>query len=307
MTDKEVVNEDIDLLELVSALWASKIQIICTTIIAAVISVVYALSLPNLYTSSALLAPSDNSGAGLSGMLNQYSGLASMAGVSLPGGGDVSKAALALEVVQSRAFAHAFIKKHDILPELMAVEYWRSSDRTLMIDSDIYNDESGVWNLDEPNTPSGAPSDQEAVKAFRGILSASQDKLTRFVTISITHMSPDIAKNWVNWLVQDLNETMRQKEIKEGQQSIEYLKRQAAETALADLDQVFYELMQAQMQRTMLAQVRREYALTTIDPAISPEIKSAPRRAFICLVGVILGGMIGVGIAMFRYFSIKAP
>ena len=98
---------------------------------------------------------------------------------------------------------------------------------------------------------------------------------------------------------------MRRKEIEEANESIEYLKLQAAETPLADLDQVFYELVQTQMQRMMLAEVRREYVLATIDPAIAPELKTGPRRAVISIIGVLLGGLIGSLAALMRYYISK--
>ena len=123
------------------------------------------------------------------------------------------------------------------------------------------------------------------------------------VTISIKHQSPDTARQWVSWLVEDINETIRQKDIKEAEESIEYLKRQAAGNAVTDLDQVFFELMQAQMQKMMLAEVRREYVLTTIDPAIAPEIRVEPNRALTCILGAIFGGIIGVLISLIRYYA----
>ena len=95
------------------------------------------------------------------------------------------------------------------------------------------------------------------------------------------------------------------KEIKEAEESIEYLKLQAAETTLADLDQVLFELMQTQTQKMMLAEVRREYVLNTIDPAIAPELRSEPKRAQICIFGTLLGGIIAVLISLIRYYTGK--
>ena len=77
-------DDEIDVKELLAALWAEKIVIFAITFFAAVASVGYSLSLPNIYQSSALLSPTEGSDGGLGGLLNQYSGLASIAGVSLP-------------------------------------------------------------------------------------------------------------------------------------------------------------------------------------------------------------------------------
>lgn len=301
MTDN-IQNDEIDLREFLMLLWSSKSLIIGLTFLAAVVSVGYSLMLPNIYQSNTLLSAAEDSGGGIGSMLGQYSGLASIAGVSVPLSDSVSKTALALEVMRSRAFIHEFIRAHDILPALLAVDHWDETTRELKFKSDLYNVQSGKWV--GQNTTSGVnePSIQEAVRKFRSIMSIDRDQQTNLVTVSIKHESPDVAQNWVELLVQGVNETMRKKEIKEAEESIKYLKDQAAKTVLADLDQVFFELMQSQMQRMMLAQVRREYALVTIDPAISPEVKSEPTRFVICILGSMLGAIIGVVVALLRRY-----
>ena len=54
---------------------------------------------------------------------------------------------------------------------------------------------------------------------------------------------------------------------------------------LADLRNLFYDLIQSQTETMMLANVREEYVFKTIDPATVPEFKSEPKRAFICILG----------------------
>ena len=70
-------DDEIDLRELFAVLWAGKIKIIFITAIFAVASVIYALSVPNQYKATALLAPAQSDGGGLSGALGQLGGLAS--------------------------------------------------------------------------------------------------------------------------------------------------------------------------------------------------------------------------------------
>ena len=78
-----------DLKELFLVLWAGKWLIGGISALAAAVSIGVALILPNIYTASALLAPAEQSGGGLS-MMQQFGGLASLAGVPLPGGGELS-------------------------------------------------------------------------------------------------------------------------------------------------------------------------------------------------------------------------
>ena len=63
----EGYDDEIDLRELFSVLWQGKISIVIGGLLGAILSVGYALSLPNIYTAEALMAPKAE-GSGLSGL-----------------------------------------------------------------------------------------------------------------------------------------------------------------------------------------------------------------------------------------------
>ena len=296
-------DDEIDLKELFMVLWGGKWLISAVTGLAAVISVVFALSLPNIYTASALLAPAESSGGGLSGLMKQYGGLASLAGVSLPGGEEGSRAQLGMQLMKSRAFIGDFVDRRDILPELMAVESWDAGSDDIVFDTEIYDGASKTWVRDVEPPKLAKPSAQEAHKAFAEVLGVSQDKQTGYVTISIEHHSPAIAAQWVNWLIEDINTVVKAQDVEEATKSIEYLTQQIANTSLADLQAMFFELIQSQTETVMLAEVRPEYVFKTIDPAVVPEEKSKPSRVLICILGMLLGGMLGVVVVLIRHYA----
>ena len=82
-----IQNHEIDLFELVSEMWDKKFFISSFTILGTLIAVIYSLYLPNIYKSVALLTPANDNASG-SSMLSQYSGMAGLAGISLPSGED---------------------------------------------------------------------------------------------------------------------------------------------------------------------------------------------------------------------------
>ena len=301
-----VMGDEIDLKELFAALWNGKLVISIITGIVAFISVIVALSLPNIYTASALLAPAESSGGGLSGLMKQYGGLASLAGVSLPGGQEGSRAQLGMELMKSRVFIADFVKRHDILPELMAVESWDRATGSLIFDPQVYDAASKAWvrDVDAPQVPQ--PSSEKAHKAFTEILRITQDMQTGYVSVSIEHQSPVIAAQWVSWLVQDVNATVKAQDVDEATSSIDYLKQQVSKTSLADLQAVFFELIQSQTETVMLAQVRPEYVFKTIDPAVVPEENSKPDRGLICVLGTFFGGVLGVLTVLIRHYARSA-
>jgi len=301
----EYADDEIDLLELFRVLWEGKWWIAGLTSIAAVIAVVYALSLPNIYRSEALLAPASGDGGGLGGLAAKYGGLASMAGISLPGGGGSDKTGLGLEVMKSRAFIQQFIDKRNILVPLMAAEAWDASSGELVVNERIYNVSTNTWVRDVNLLKKAGPSSQESYRAFSKGFFVSQDEISGFVTISIKHVSPVVARQWVAWFIEDVNDAMRDDDVREAERSIAYLKEQVAATSLADLQSMFFELIQSQTETIMLAKVRSEYLFKTIDPAIVPEQKAEPKRAIICVLGTLLGSMIGVLWVLISHYMFK--
>ena len=298
--------DEIDLRELFRVLWAGKWLIGSISFAAAIIAVVVALSLPNIYRAEALLAPNDQQDTGgLSALAAQYGGLASFAGINL-NSGSADKTALGLEILQSRKFISEFIERHDILVPLMAVEDWDAESGELKIDPKVYDLATDRWARDVIPPRKATPSLQEAQKKFMGTLLVSQDKQSGFVKVAVEHYSPTVAKQWVDWLVEDINFSIMQQDVAEAEQAIAYLNEQIESTPLADLQNIFFKLIEEQTKTVMLAKVSPEYILRTLDPAVVPEKKSQPNRALICVLGTLLGGMLSVlGVLIRRYaFSI---
>ncbi|MGR5487931.1 Wzz/FepE/Etk N-terminal domain-containing protein [Vibrio alfacsensis] len=299
---QQPADDEIDLRELFGALWKGKWIIIATTFVFAVGAVLYALSLPNIYKSDALLAPAESSsGGGLSKMAGQLGGLAALAGVNL-GGGESSQTDLAVQVMKSRQFVEAFINKHDLLVPLMAAKDWDLANNKLILDEELYNPNTGEW-LREPDGLRGAtPTAQEAFEVFsKEVLSVSQDKESGLYTVSVKNYSPYIAQQWVNWLIEDINKVMRERTIAETSQNLAYLNTQLQKTAVADMQSTFYKLIEEQTKSLMLAEVQEEFIFKVVDPAVVPELKDGPKRALICVLGTLLGGMLGVAIVLVRF------
>ncbi|EGQ9468866.1 LPS O-antigen length regulator [Vibrio parahaemolyticus] len=295
-------DDEIDLRELFKALWKGKWIIIATTFIFAVGAILYALSLPNIYKSDALLASAESSnGGGLSKMAGQLGGLAALAGVNL-GAGESSQTDLAVQVMKSRQFIEAFINKHDLLVPLMAATDWNLTNNKLILDEEIYNPNTGEWLREAKGLRGATPTAQEAFQVFnKEVLSISQDKESGLYTVSVKHYSPYVAQQWVNWLIEDINKVMRERTIAETSQNLAYLNTQLQKTAVADMQSTFYKLIEEQTKSLMLAEVQEEFVFKVVDPAVVPEIKDSPRRGIVCIFGAVLGLVLSISIILLRY------
>ncbi|WP_166424731.1 Wzz/FepE/Etk N-terminal domain-containing protein [Paraglaciecola sp. 20A4] len=298
-------DDEIDLRELWNVIWRGKWIIIAVTAIFAVASVFYALSLPNIYKSEALLAPaeSDQQG-GLAGLAGQFGGLASLAGVNL-GGGKTDKTALAIEILKSREFFAKFAEKHDILPDLMAAKGWDISSHTVIYDEDLYQPQNKEWIREVQPPKKAEPSMQEAKKEFERILSIENSSETGMVKLSTEHYSPEVAKKWVDWLILDINTVMKVRDREEAENSIAYLESQIAVTNIVEQKTLLYQLIEEQAKTLMFAEVREEYVFKTIDPALVSEVKNSPKRSLIVMLFVAIGIALSIIILLLVHYTCR--
>ena len=297
-------DDEIDLKELFTVLWDGKIVITLITGFASVCAVIFALWLPNIYESKALLAPKGESGAGgLAGLAKQYGGLASLAGINIGGGGgESSKSMMAQQKIQSLDFFTRHLYEKIVL-DLMAVDHWEASSGALVYDPDVYDVKSRGWVREASYPRQAKPSAQEAHEAFLGVLALSEDQKTSLVTIAIKHQSPVVAQAWVALIIEAVTEELRGSDVEEAQGSIAFLEQQRTQTSLVSLDEVFAQLIEEQTKTIMLANVSKDYVFNVIDPAVVPELKSDPKRALICILGTLLGGMLGILLVLVRHYA----
>ena len=214
-------DDEIDLRELFATLWRGKWIIVLITVIFAAVGVLYALSKPNIYQASILLAPSQDEGdPHISGQLG---GLASLAGINI-GGGGANQTIMAKEVLQSRAFLTDFIHRHNLTVPLMATKEWNMEREEWTINEEVYNRETQKWLADE-NGKSLKPTDWDLVKTFKEHLSISSNDETGMISLNIKSQSPPVAKEWAEKLVRDINEHMREEDVKEAEARIAYLEK----------------------------------------------------------------------------------
>ena len=238
----------------------------------------------------------------MSGALGQLGGLASLAGVSI-GGGESSEAQVAQEIMRSRGFIEEFISENNLAVEVFAAEGWDMGSNQLEINSDIYDVDSLLWVRDAPAGKTAEPSGWELFKKFSGMFSVSEDKKTGMVSISVEYFSPELAKEWVDRLVIGINQHMQSRKLEKVNINIQYLEAQIQKTSIAEMREVFYTIIEEQIKSKMLAEASPEYAFVTVSPAMVPEEKSQPKRALICILGTLLGGMLATLIVLVRHYA----
>ena len=283
-SDPSTDEDEIDLLELIRTLLQAWKTILGVTVLCTSLAVAYALFAPELFKAETLLAPAEEEKSGASSALSQFGGLAAMAGISIPSDSNVEQVVATLN---SRKFLRAYLERNKLTPVLFD-EIWDADNQAWIVPS--VEDE---------------PTEQKAIESFKACLSVDEDKKTALITLSISWKDPEVAAQWANDLVKQLNEQLREQAIADSKKRVGYLEQELAKTTLQDMRAVLYNLLESEKQKAMLANVNEDFALEVIDPAVAPETREKPKRKLIVALGGVCGGFLGIFAVFFAQFLQK--
>lgn len=281
------VADEIDIMTVLRIFYARRFSLFVGGLTGALAGLVLSFVVPDLYTSTVRVSPV--SGNAMNSMLQQYGGLASLAGISIPQSGGGDKTDLALATLESDDFISEFIAKHQFEADLLAAVEWSRESGQMRYDSDLIDADG---NLISGTEFESELLTKQLLDRFNESLSVSQDKTTGFITLRFTHVSPRFAGELLSLLVSDVNARLRGADIAEARAAIDYLENYAQEVGFAEVKEAIYGLIQSQIETVMLANVRVEYALRIIDGPSRPVLRSSPKRAVYLVSGAILGSLL---------------
>jgi uncharacterized protein involved in exopolysaccharide biosynthesis len=260
--------DELDLIALWRMAWGSRYLILACSAICGLVAVYLAFTATQIFSAEAVVAEvhEGNMSAGAS-LANQLGGLASLAGINVSTGGAGRDAQ---GILQSRNLVEVFIQREGLLSEL-----GKNSSKPMTL-----------WR---------------AVKQFReGVLKIREDKRTGLTTVAIEWRDSATAANWANKFVACANELLRTRALNDSSRNIDYLDKQIAKTNVVEVQRLMYNLIESETKTLMLANARVEYAFRVVDPAVAPEIRIRPQRAFMVIAGTMVGALIGFAVVYVR-------
>lgn len=178
----------------------------------------------------------------------------------------------------------------------MAVKTWDEESNSIIYRDSIFSVQTGKWN--------DIPHPQKSYKAFKNKIQVSQNHDTKFLTISVKHESPYIAKEWTELIVNQINDSFRAKHKREAESAMKFLNSQMALTSYSEIKQVVAEILKQKMQQLTLIEANKFYVFSYLDHPVVARKKIEPSRTSICILGTLLGFMLGVLIVLVRsYFK----
>jgi uncharacterized protein involved in exopolysaccharide biosynthesis len=255
--------DEVDLAALWRVIWSRRLVVALVIFLCGSLATLYAILTKPVFRAEAVVTQVRDPSAAGGGALGQLSGLASLAGVNL--GGNPASQRDALAILKSSRLDEEFISRNGLLAVLFPKPGARQT----------------LWF---------------GVRKFReGVIQIREDSRQGVIIVAVDWNDPVVAARWANGFVALANETLRSRALQESATNIAYLKDQVAHTDVVELRRALSDLIENETKTQMLANGRKEYAFTVVDPAVPPELKIRPHRAVIVLFGLALGFLLGSG------------
>jgi uncharacterized protein involved in exopolysaccharide biosynthesis len=208
------------------------------------------------------------------------SGLASLAGINLHGGGPGRIEYVAK--LRSRELVEMLIHQDNLLPVIFASKYDAAAKR---------------WK-----NPGNVPSMDDAVAAFKKIYSIGEDPDTGLITVQVGWKDRFVAAQWARDIIGLANSILRASAYKEAQRNISYLTGQTKVVEVESLRQSIVNLMETNLNQAMLANAQPDYAFKVMDP---PTVSDAdkfvsPVRKIEILSGFLAGMLLAAIFVLWR-------
>jgi len=260
------VNSRSQLVPVVFLLWEKKLSLAAILTLGFVAGLGSSYLVEKTYLAEVVVLPILDNSAAIGASGSQLGSLASLVGI---GGEGVSKKDEALARIESRKFIGEFLAEQDLLPELFRED----------------------WDTDQQQwVELPAPHLSDGIHRFlRENLRVSESARQGTITVGLEWHDPERASALVNSLVRKLDGDMRTEAIGEAERSLDFLSSLLTKETAVGLRQSIYQLMEAQLERRMLAMVGDGYVLRVIDPALTPLEKDRvwPKRSLMAALGAI--------------------
>lgn len=284
---QDVGGDEIDLLELWRTLLKYKRMILLVTFCTAIVTAGVSLMMPNIYRAEVLLAPvnaDEGKGGKLASALGGLGGLASMAGLSMGGGGSTEEN---LAVLTSREFLWKFVQEKKLMPILF---------------EDAWDEQQNKWKESDLKKQPGQLAAHRLVKGF---LSVDKDKNTELVTLAVELKDAALAADIANSLVESLNLYLAQQAIARSESNIKYLNEELMRTQIEEMRKTLFDLIANEQKHVMLANTQKDFAFKVLDSAVEPDKKVKPKRSLIVILAALVSGFLAVLYAFIKESIVK--
>lgn len=285
---EENKSTDISLTEIFLVFFKRKLFIFIFTSIVSGLIFAYSTTLNDIYISSAVLVESQDreSSADMGGL----GALIDFSSSSKLKTEDISR-----ETLRSKDFFRYFVNKRDILPVLLASESYIKDTKSISFNNEVFFENK--WVQGEPNL-----NDLEIWQLFNSHVTFSATNKRNFITMSVKHISPYEAKQWLDWIIVDLNNYVSSKKKNNAENFILFLQNRLKLETVPEIKDQIAVMIKKQLNIVMLSQNQDDFLLQIIDSPNLPIKKSYPSRLIILIVSLVSTFIFSLLIVLLQHY-----
>jgi len=299
-----VEEDEIDLRELFSTIWGNKFKIIFLSILISSFALIYVVTKPNSYASQTILILKEQSKPSLGG---GAAALASMAGISLGGGGSgIDIGALFKNLINDYAFNREVISRYQLVAKL-SDDVMENQRVYILNGREMRRDITAMFSPQDKDKDKDKDKEEvlfNTYKKIKSIISTSTDKESGAITLSASLEDRFLAKELVNIYLKEMSNYIKMLDLKEIDEQINYYENELHSTTSLELKSNLTDLLSALVEKKVLSQAGEFYMVKQLT---KPEVsyikdKTKPKRGLIIVVAFITSIILGIFMVFFGEF-----
>ena len=273
--------------------WAGRWLIAAGLLAGLVLAIVYLHIATPRYRAYLQLVPTEQSGVSVS---RNISGLASLAGVSLPKG-QVSQFPLALETLKSRDVADAIAADQMLMHRLFPREWDAGHQRWREPDDALGSLKAALKTLLAVPPHVWSPPDAVAVqRVLDKDLAVEEDQKRSIATVTMTNADPLLAQDALGAVYRQADAHLRQRMDARTAAYIDYLSRKLQQVTLAEHREALAAALAEQERTLMMARSGQPFAADPLGVVSVTDKPVSPNPLIALAAGI--GGGIACGAAL---------
>jgi len=258
--------------------------------------------LPSKYSSFAIIKASDDFG-NESAIDQSLSSITGLVGLGLGTGSNTQE--YIIEVLKSHELLKEVLSKNPTFKQnLVAASSYSYSENKIFYKENIFNEKTKKWTRSPPKGRTLIPSSQEVFQEFvlPNLTIMRRSRNSDLIEVTFTHLSPVFARDFVDTLLNTVNQSTRRKDLLETELSLEYLEDRFKNTTQVVIRNTISNLLSSQLNKQMMANAKENYLIEVIESPLIAEIKSSPNRSLIVINSTIVGFLIAIIFFVFQYY-----
>jgi len=289
----------IDIYDYLNRVWKNKFFILSFTLILTSISIIYVLTIPNIYQARSVLLSSESSPSFSKGA----SAMAALAGISLGGSGKLSVGQLFQLLLSDYEFNKKIITKHRLGQLLDPYNI----DKHLIFPKNnrtVYNFLNKPPKKPTVHYPYNKKEIYNMYKTIRHTIGITENKEDGTLIISATFPDRFVAQKLVTIYLKEMSEHIKALNMKNIEQQERYYQKELANVKNLDLKSNYATLLSDLVKKKVQLKSEDFYMVKQLIKARVPLIqdKIGPKRANIVLLTLISSIILGIILVFLKYY-----